>query len=60
MLEFTKMVTAWYSHIDNLSMPALLRLFRGGALLAKVFGKGKRRTAKVGSDQEKAGAASIS
>ncbi len=38
MLEFTKMVTAWYSQIDRLSTPALLRLFRGGAKLAKLFG----------------------
>ncbi|MGA7498595.1 MAG: MarR family transcriptional regulator [Isosphaeraceae bacterium] len=30
MLEFTRMVTTWYGHIDNLSTPALLRLFRGG------------------------------
>ena len=37
MLEFTRMVTAWYSQIDNLSTPALLRLFRGGAMLAKLF-----------------------
>ena len=38
MLEFTRMVTAWYSQIDRLSTPALLRLFRGGAKLAKLFG----------------------
>jgi DNA-binding transcriptional regulator GbsR (MarR family) len=43
MLEFTRMVTTWYSHIDNLSTPALLRLFRGGAMLAKVFSRGKTR-----------------
>jgi DNA-binding transcriptional regulator GbsR (MarR family) len=60
MLEFTKMVTTWYSHVDNLSTPALLRLFRGGAALAKVFGRGKRRNSKITSDQEKAGAGSIS
>ena len=53
MLEFTKMVTGWYGHIDNLSTPALLRLFRGGSMLAKVFGKRQ----KVTSDQEKAGEA---
>ena len=29
MLEFTRMVTTWYSQIDNLSTPSLLRLFRG-------------------------------
>ena len=37
MLEFTRMVTAWYSQIDRLSTPALHRLFRGGAKLAKIF-----------------------
>ena len=56
MLEFTKMVTGWYSHIDNLSTPSLLRLFRGGAMLGKIFGRSKKRT----NEQEKAGAGSIS
>jgi DNA-binding transcriptional regulator GbsR (MarR family) len=37
MLTFCQMVTAWYSQIDRLSTPALLRLFRGGAKLAKLF-----------------------
>jgi DNA-binding transcriptional regulator GbsR (MarR family) len=37
MLEFCKMLTAWYSQIDRLSTPALLRLFRAGARLAKLF-----------------------
>ena len=40
MPEFTRMVTAWYSQIDRLSTPALQRLFRGGAKLAKLFGLG--------------------
>ncbi len=57
MLDFTRMVTTWYGHIDNLSTPALLRLFRGGSMLAKVFGK--RQKSKVLSDQEKAGAGSL-
>jgi hypothetical protein len=56
MLEFTRMVTNWYSHLDNLSTPALLRLFRGGTALAKIFGSGKLRKTKVASEQEKAGA----
>jgi DNA-binding transcriptional regulator GbsR (MarR family) len=56
MLEFTRMVTTWYSHVDNLSTPALLRLFRGGVVLAKVFGRGKHSKSKITSDQEKAGA----
>lgn len=38
MLEFCRMVTTWYSQIDRLSTPALLRLFKGGARLAKLFG----------------------
>ncbi|GAC1464540.1 MAG: GbsR/MarR family transcriptional regulator [Isosphaeraceae bacterium] len=40
MLEFCRMLTAWYSQIDRLSTPALLRLFRGGAKLAKLFTMG--------------------
>jgi DNA-binding transcriptional regulator GbsR (MarR family) len=40
MLEFVRMVTVWYSQIDRLSTPALQRLFRGGAKLAKLFGLG--------------------
>jgi DNA-binding transcriptional regulator GbsR (MarR family) len=59
MLDFTRMVTAWYGYIDNLSTPSLLRLFRGGTMLAKVFGRGKLQKSKVASDQEKAGAGSI-
>ena len=39
------MVTHWYGHVDNLSTPALLRLFRGGAMLAKVFGRRKSKAA---------------
>ena len=38
MLEFTRMVTVWYSQIDRLPTTALRRLFLGGAKLAKVFG----------------------
>jgi DNA-binding transcriptional regulator GbsR (MarR family) len=62
MLEFTRMVTTWYGHIDNLSTPSLLRLFRGGSLLAKVFGRSKLSKSKITSDHEKAeaGAGSIS
>ena len=37
MLEFTRMVTEWYSHIDNLSTSALLRLFRSGLMIARLF-----------------------
>ena len=39
---------------------ALLRLFRGGAVLAKVFGRGKHaQRGRSSSDQEKAGAGTI-
>jgi DNA-binding transcriptional regulator GbsR (MarR family) len=54
MLEFTRMVTMWYGHIDNLSTPALLGLFRGGAMLAKLFTRGKSRTTSSATDGEKA------
>jgi DNA-binding transcriptional regulator GbsR (MarR family) len=40
MLEFIRMLTIWYSQVDRLSTPALQRLFRGGARLAKFFGAG--------------------
>lgn len=55
MLEFTRMVTTWYSHIDHLSTTALFRLFRGGALLGKLFGRTRssrttKESAAVGSE----------
>jgi DNA-binding transcriptional regulator GbsR (MarR family) len=53
MLEFTRMVTTWYSQIDRLSTPALQRLFRGGAKLAKLFGIG----APAASEEAEASAA---
>jgi DNA-binding transcriptional regulator GbsR (MarR family) len=52
MLEFTRMVTTWYSQIDRLSTPALQRLFKGGAKLAKLFsavGPGAAETAEAAS-----------
>ena len=55
MLEFIRMVTVWYGHIDNLSTPALLRLFRGGAMLAKLFTRGKSRTPVAESETAEAG-----
>ncbi|WP_197490835.1 GbsR/MarR family transcriptional regulator [Planctomyces sp. SH-PL62] len=42
MLAFTRMVTDWYGQIENLPTPAMLRLFRGGALIAKLFSRGAR------------------
>ena len=38
MLDFVRMVTAWYSQIDRLPTPALQALFKGGAGLARLFG----------------------
>jgi DNA-binding transcriptional regulator GbsR (MarR family) len=52
MLEFVRMVTAWYTQIDGLTTPALLRLFRGGAVIGKLFGRGKSRTTISEIDRE--------
>ncbi len=56
MLEFIRMVTTWYGHIDNLSTTALLRLFKGGAIVAKLFTRGKSRTPSPESETAEAGA----
>ena len=56
MLEFTRMVTTWYAHLDNLPMPALQRLFKGGAMLAKLFTRGKPRTPVAESETAEASA----
>jgi len=39
MLDFCRMLTAWYTQIDRLPAPAMQRLFRGGAKLARLFGQ---------------------
>jgi len=54
MLEFTQMVTAWYGHIDHLSTSSMYRLFRGGAMLSKLFNRGGPSAKK--SDEAEAGA----
>jgi DNA-binding transcriptional regulator GbsR (MarR family) len=54
MLEFTRMVTNWYSHIDNLSTSSLQRLFRGGTVIAKLFSRGRPRGKKPDGEREKA------
>ncbi len=56
MLEFTRMVTTWYGYIDGLSTPSLLRLFKGGALLAKLFSRGKTRPSAAENETAEAGA----
>jgi len=56
MLEFTRMVTSWYGHIDHLSTTAMYRLFRGGALLSKVFTRAAK-TASADSKSKTAGSA---
>jgi DNA-binding transcriptional regulator GbsR (MarR family) len=38
MLEFVRMVTTWYGHIDHLSPSSLERLFKNGPKLVKLFG----------------------
>jgi DNA-binding transcriptional regulator GbsR (MarR family) len=37
MLEFTRMISEWYSQIERLPKGSLLRLLRGGAILAKLL-----------------------
>lgn len=37
MLEFTRMLTHWYSQMDRLPLAGLQRLFQGGAMLARLF-----------------------
>lgn len=37
MLEFTRLITVWYAQIDRLPSPALRKLFKGGATVAKLF-----------------------
>jgi hypothetical protein len=59
MLDFTKMATTWFSHIDHLSTPSLLRLFQGGAMLAKLFSRSNLEKSRT-AEQEKAGAGSVS
>lgn len=54
MLEFCRMVTGWYSQIDRLSTPALLRLFRGGAKLAKLFTMATGGAAPGGNEEAEA------
>ncbi len=38
MLDFTRMLSDWYAHIERMPTPALLRLFKGGTILAKLVG----------------------
>ncbi len=51
MLEFTRMVTMFYSHIDRLPSSALQALFKGGATLSRLFGPG-RPSASSGSERD--------
>ena len=44
MLEFTRMVTTWYGHIDNLSTPALAAVQGGGDAGQAILTRGKPRT----------------
>jgi DNA-binding transcriptional regulator GbsR (MarR family) len=38
MLEFTRLVSSFYGHLERLPTPAMHALFRGGAALSRVFG----------------------
>jgi DNA-binding transcriptional regulator GbsR (MarR family) len=60
MLEFTRMVTAWYTQIENLSTPALLRLFRGGSIVARLFSRvsSRRPGAEIEKEEAEAGVGS--
>ena len=58
MMDFCRMLTAWYSQIDRLSTPSLQRLFRGGAKLSKLFMGGAGGGTSQGEPAEtKAGSA---
>jgi len=52
MLTFCRMVTGWYSQIDRLSTPSLLRLFQGGAKLAKIFAFAAGGTSKENEEAD--------
>ncbi|WP_250846656.1 GbsR/MarR family transcriptional regulator [Aquisphaera insulae] len=54
MLEFVRMVTVWYGYVDSLSPNALLRLFRGGAMISKLFTRSRPKPpqADAASDKE--------
>lgn len=47
MLDFTKMLSDWYSHIERMPTPALLRLFKGGTILAKLVSGVPSQTEKA-------------
>ncbi len=57
MLEFIRMLTEWYGHIEHLPTPSMLRLFRGGAMVAKLFSRGGKKV-KVGFDESDSDATS--
>jgi DNA-binding transcriptional regulator GbsR (MarR family) len=54
MLEFTRMVTVWYSQIDRLSTKSLERLFRAGTVVAKMFGGGGGAETDAAAPEERA------
>jgi DNA-binding transcriptional regulator GbsR (MarR family) len=47
MLDFTRMLTTWYSQIDRLPTPALRRIFTAGAKIARMFGAQAPQEANV-------------
>jgi DNA-binding transcriptional regulator GbsR (MarR family) len=56
MLEFVRMVTAWYSQVDHLPTPALHALFQGGAAMARLF-CGKPTRVETAPEPSEAGSA---
>ncbi len=54
MLEFVRMVTAWYGQVDHLPTPALRALFQGGAMMARLF-YGKATGPEAASEPTEAG-----
>ena len=47
MLDFCRMLTAWYGQLDRLPTPAMQGLFRGGARLARLFGPAGEKAAEA-------------
>ncbi len=52
MLDFTKLLSDWYAHIERLPTPALLRLFKGGTILAKLVGSNNNHASGSGAPAE--------
>jgi DNA-binding transcriptional regulator GbsR (MarR family) len=58
MLDFIRLVSTWYEYLDRFSTPALLRLFGGGPVLAKLLTRGKPSAAVADIESAEAGLSS--